>query len=623
MRNSIWLVVSALIVLLHFDLARAGGFDQAELAGTDDLGRSLPTFAQTGPLKPGRSVGLFYWQWHVGLRALPHDYDMTEFLKTHPKFMDFVAFPPGGPVHPTYYWAQPIFGYYRSNDPWVIRKQLPLLAAAGVDFLFLDDTNDSIYDPEMKTFLAIAESMKKDGLAVPKLTFFLNHEPDWKIEGLYLKWYKPGKYDDMWFNYQGKPLLMAAMPTDAGKLKNPALLPEIQRFFTWRPTWAMGRADHDPHLWRFLSKPVNPPAVDDQGKVEQMVVNKSMGGPIWNALADGGVSETAISQASTQATATATATAATTAPSPAAHTAADYDGNWMLPDAAQGIFFKAEWEHALKVAPPILLVTGWNEWTASVWDTPGVVMLGRTTVKGQGHIVDEFNMQFNRDLEPMRGGYGDDYYWQFVENMRRYKGLPTPQKLSAEKTITSARALSQWDDVTPIFHGVVGMTTTRDWDSNVKGLHYTDNSARNEIASAQVARDARTVWFRVHTTGPLSPPTDRNWMTLLIDVDQDAGTGWHGYDLMVDRTRSGSQVSVEKNTGNGWSWTPVASAQAVYLQGSDLVIALPRELFRKGELSFDFKWIDNMGDTPDVMDFYTRGDTAPVGRFNFRFGQTP
>ena len=80
----------------------------------------------------------------------------------------------------------------------------------------------------------------------------------------------------------------------------------------------------------------------------------------------------------------------------------------------------------MKVAAPILLVTGWNEWTASVWETPGVPMLGRVTQKGQGHIVDEFNEEFDRDLEPMRGGYGDAYYCQFVANMRRYKGMSRP-----------------------------------------------------------------------------------------------------------------------------------------------------------------------------------------------------
>ena len=49
-------------------------------------------------------------------------------------------------------------GYYRSDDPWVVRRHLPLIAAAGVDFLFLDYTNSSVYDKELGTFLACRTS---------------------------------------------------------------------------------------------------------------------------------------------------------------------------------------------------------------------------------------------------------------------------------------------------------------------------------------------------------------------------------------------------------------------------------------------------------------------------------
>ena len=138
------------------------------------------------------------------MRSLPNAFDMTEFLKSHPKFMDFNAYPPGGPKNPDFFWGQPLFGYYRSTDPWVIRKHLSMFADAGVDFLFMDYTNSSIYDPELTTFLSVAEELKAKGTAVPRLTFFLNHKPEQKIEALYQEWYKPGKHDEMWFRWEGK-----------------------------------------------------------------------------------------------------------------------------------------------------------------------------------------------------------------------------------------------------------------------------------------------------------------------------------------------------------------------------------------------------------------------------------
>ena len=37
-------------------------------------------------------------------------------------------------------------------------------------------------------------------------------------------------------------------------------------------------------------------------------------------------------------------------------------------------------------------------------------------------------------------------------------------------------------------------------------------------------------------------------------------------------------------------------------------------------LSFEFKWNDNMQHPGDIMDFYVNGDTAPGGRFNYIYG---
>ncbi len=584
--------------------------DNGDWSATDDLGRSLPTPAQVGRPRADRWVGLFYWQWHTGLRALP-DYDVTAFLSGHPKFDDFVARPPGGPANPTWYWARPLLGYYRSDDPWVVRRHLPLIAAAGVDFLFLDYTNGSVYDGELDTFLKVSDELKAGGLAVPRLTFFLNYQPEWKVESLYTHWYRPGKHADSWFRWRGKPLLMAAMPTDASKLKDPSLLREIQRYFTWRPTWALERADKDQHLWRFLSTPTDPPALGPDGRPEQMVVNKSMGGPIWAAVKEGGVSWTGDPKAKP-------------------HTRADYDGNWSLPDAARGRFFQAEWDHAMRVAPPILLVTGWNEWTASVWETPGVVMLDRGTAKGQGHIVDEFNMQFDRDLEPMAptgtatAGYGDDYYQQFLQNMRRYKGVAPPPPASRSASIPVDASAAAWAGVTPVYRDTVGDVADRDWAGNPAGVRYTDHSARNDLATAQVARDDDTVTFRVTTAGPLTPPTaDGTWMTLLVDADANPRTGWHGYDLLVNRTRTGRTASVERYTGDGttWRWTKIADA-AVQWDGNTVAVAVPRRLLQPDAgrpLRFDFKWTDGLPPEPTVWDFYTHGDVAPDGRFNYRY----
>jgi len=37
------------------------------------------------------------------------------------------------------------------------------------------------------------------------------------------------------------------------------------------------------------------------------------------------------------------------------------------------------------------------------------------------------------------------------------------------------------------------------------------------------------------------------------------------------------------------------------------------------QAAFDFKWADNIPESPDIMDFYTHGDVAPDARFSFRY----
>ncbi|PQV63753.1 hypothetical protein B1R32_10993 [Abditibacterium utsteinense] len=573
--------------------------DNANQVATDDLGRTLPTYLQVGAPKANRVVGLFYWQWHTGLRAMPNNFDMVEYLKGKPYYKDFTAHPPGGPDFPTFYWAKPLFGYYRSTDPWVIRKHLVMLADAGVDFLYLDYTNSQVYDNELKAFMDVALDLKAQGVKVPKLTFFLNAEPDLQVEHLFKDWYQKPEYAGMWFQWNGKPLLMAPLLKNDAPFKDPTLIPAAQKFFTFRPTWAFHDQKTEPTKWRFLHGYNAPVALSPAGKPEQIVVGKSTGGPIWDNLKDGGVS----------------------AVEGKTYEEKDYAPDWTLPDRSKGVFFQNAWNRALKEAPPIVLVTGWNEWTASVWNTPGVVMLNRKTIEGQGHIVDEFNPQFNRDLEPMTGDYRDNYYWQFVANMRRYKGMKAPQKASIPQKIKVDGQFSEWKSVSPNFKDSGHDIANRNFDAQVPNIRYVNTSARNDIISCKVARDAKNVYFMAQTAAPLSASTGKGWMQLFLNTDRNSKTGWCGYDFLINRSRDGQSVAVERNIGNKWAWKKVGMTRGKW-SGNSLEIEVPRALLgiKSRALTLDFKWADNaLSGAPDAMDFYLNGDVAPNTRFNYRY----
>jgi hypothetical protein len=273
--------------------------------------------------------------------------------------------------------------------------------------------------------------------------------------------------------------------------------------------------------------------------------------------------------------------------------------------------FAEQWQRAHMLAPPFVMVTGWNEWIAGRWGNP----------KGPITFVDQFTQEYSRDIEPMQGGHRDNYYWQMLANIRRYKGAPALPRASAHITVSLDAGFEQWKDVGPTFADHIRETLPRDHDG-ADGLHYTNHTGRNDIVACKVARDAQTVYFYVRTEQPITSHTGNNWMWLLIDADRSPTTGWEGYDFILNRrVESDSATWLELNTG-GWNWK--ARARVSYrVQGCELHVAIPRSAFGIEEnttrLSIDFKWADNLQTPGDIMDFYVSGDVAPEGRFSYRY----
>jgi hypothetical protein len=168
----------------------------------------------------------------------------------------------------------------------------------------------------------------------------------------------------------------------------------------------------------------------------------------------------------------------------------------------------------------------------------------------------------------------------------------------------------------------VGETILRD-SAGVAGTHYASRTGRNDLVAFKVARDEKNVYFYARTRDRLSPHTDPNWMWLLIDADQNPATGSRGFDFIVNRTIDADGKSWLEKSEGGREWKKIAPV--IYRAGgNELHLAIPRAALGMAEgtteLSFDFKWADNLQQPDDALDVYTSGDVAPDGRFCFRFG---
>jgi hypothetical protein len=277
-----------------------------------------------------------------------------------------------------------------------------------------------------------------------------------------------------------------------------------------------------------------------------------------------------------------------------------------------GYNFREQWNRALELNPPFVMITGWNEWIAGRFERPGKPVV----------FVDQYDQEHSRDIEFARHGHLDNYYYQMVANIRRLKGVPAVQKAGPARTIDLSAGFAQWSNVLPEYRDHFGETLPRD-HAGIGGTYYRNNSGRNDLVACKVTRHGQFAYFYLRAAVEFQPSSTRQGLWLLIDSDRQRKTGWEGYDFIVGRTMEHEGIWwLEKNV-SGWNWERVAAVK-FRQAGAELHLAVPRAALvgsESGALNFDFKWADNLQHPGDIQDFYLSGDVAPEGRFNYRFSE--
>ncbi|TCS86507.1 hypothetical protein EDD80_10740 [Anseongella ginsenosidimutans] len=593
-------VVFLLLTVFSGDLwAQRDGANYGNgLPATDALGRELPDVEEVGPARKDKFIGLFYWTWHTRLSENSDaPYNVSEILAKKPEAINDYNDPiwPSPKQAGSFFWDEPLFGYYLDTDRWVLYKHAEMLAAAGVDMIMFDCTNGDLTWPESYEALCeVFTEARKNGIKTPKIAFMLAFGPSegslQAMKDIYTNLYQPERYKDLWFYWKGKPLIMAYPETLTdvpGDEKETGLRREMRNFFTFRPGQPVyNKGPQRPDHWGWLEiSPQHGFVKKPDGSFEQVTVGVSQN---WSA--ERGLT-------------------AMNAPGSFGRSYTNANGHSDKPEAVNyGLNFQEQWERALEIDPELVFITGWNEWIA-----------GRYEEWQQQHnaFPDQYNQEHSRDIEPMKGGHGDNYYYQMVANIRRFKGMPPEPEVSPSLKVSVDGKFDEWQQVTPGFKAHTGNTLHRD-SPGWKGKHYTNTTGRNDIVLTKVARDKRNIYFYVETADDLSPAGQPGWMRLFIDTDRDKKTGWEGYDYVVNRVSPGKKAVVEKSK-EGWNWEK-AGEISYAVKGRQLEIAIPRSLLgQRGHVDLEFKWSDNMQEEGNITDFLLNGDVAPMGRFNYHY----
>lgn len=633
----------------------------------DALGRETPTNAEVGDVKKDhkRVVSIFYITWHTqNLASLPHPYasDVTKILKEAPEAR-LDAKHPAWRNQGSFHWGEPETGYFLSQDEYVIRKDMSELVDAGIDVIILDVTNAVHYWAEWDVLFAVMEKMRSEGNRTPQFCFWSFNGPAITVvQKLYERYYKEPKYQDLWFYWDGKPLILYNPTPDvdansSGNVsKNPNYDPdaktnpqnphyqdpeyceevykdytkEVKNFFTFRSMWwgyykwngkrYVGTED----AWSFgydlgdkrvaEMDPVDLISRHDGVREEAAVTPaqhpSSLIGKSWTREKG----EPELDERDL--------------PKP---TYVSRFGKIVEHPEQYGIYYQDRWDEALAGDPLMIYLNDWNEWTAGKYQTPETLKAINFMRRGKNatyFFVDQYNAEFNRCLQPMKGGYTDNYYMQTVDNIRRYKGVrKNPENVGFVSVASESTedALELWDAISVEYRDTIGDTIHR----NAKGYGgeiYVDETGRNDLVACKVGVDAKNLYFLAETRDAWSPSTDPNWALLLINADQDYGTGWHGYDYLINKKVVNSSETVlcrwksDDNLELGGTWEEVEKLQYV-VKGNRLVVVAPRESLDAtgSSIRFDYKWSDNPKDLVDPISLCVSGDTAPNRRFNYRF----
>jgi len=723
----------------------------------DALGRKTLTYEEVGAKKSDKYIGMFYWTWHtdgIAEWVMPDGSiaNTTEIIANNPGAED-------DPDHPAwqnvwnggvFWWDEPLYGYYRTTDPWVLRKHAEMLADAGVDVVFFDCTNGNYtWKTSYTVLIETWAKAREDGVNTPKISFLLPFGATTgskeAITELYTDLYSTGNYQDLWFYWKGKPLLMAYPDNlDAGQAETAGMLIIVDSSFTgisvrcpsWSnnignltlkiypwisggyPTsvlgtpfaekefinfedngslrldfdelpagnyvWELSNATEVVGVWKYEESsgnirsyfngevidgnyesniyftdgssailgtkdgshiPVQIHEYSDTTDYEEIkafftfrpgqpdYVNGSSRSDQWGWLESfpqhgyagsvaNGYEQTTVGVGQNATDLSGGRCNNFNAPGAYGRSYTKANGQDTTADAyLYGANIQEQWGRAYELDPELVFVTGWNEWVAGRWkDWPGCAGNPEGMVMG---FPDQYSWDKSRDLEPVKawGEKGDVYYMQFINNVRKFKGMEAPKSVSELKTI-SMNNINDWDEVLPDYNHYKGNTENRDHKGQGPTVTYTNSSGRNDIIKAKVARDVENIYFYVETAVGLTDESDANWMRLFIDIDRDKSTGWEGYDYMLNRESPTDSISVEQSVDN-WDWVKVGAA-AYVVTDNIMEVKVNRKTVNalSDSLNFKFKWSDNSITDGNIMDFYVNGDAAPGGRFNFVFNST-
>jgi hypothetical protein len=330
-----------------------------------------------------QEIGIFYLLWHCPASSSPH-YRINDTIYDNSKIL--AGGKAWGQIHTLHWWGKPDAGYYclAENDD-LLRQHAEMLRDASIDFVFVDSTNQPNQARSEPMIMDPFDAMMRVWSQVPGAPKIVPWVPI-TGGGDMVNYFDRmmTQHPQMAFTYQEKPLLLAV-----GYTANPdsPQFKELRTRYTVRAMWGLLKPEQlRSGEWSFMQPCLK--SFKASGGNEECAQGVSY---------QNGVAEQIPVTAAYQETYMSDTTSAVP----------KFHGKTLLRQ------LETAYRHP---EAPIVTITGWNEWIAQRFcqDQQANVCDPshgnyETLTDGNKLFVDQYDIEYNRDLEP-GGGLGDYYY---------------------------------------------------------------------------------------------------------------------------------------------------------------------------------------------------------------------
>ena len=585
------------------------GYDTSNMVAVDELGRVTMPYTTEND----KQIGMYY---HVGEGFFKGSsstsiYDAAKIIEEYGPDKVFKQKDRISPNNKSHYWGEPLYGYYDSNDPYMIKKQLELFTYMGIDYLVTDVTNGFLFNEATEKLLSEITKLRNDGWDAPQVVFYVHSLNNKTVRELYRDIHSMTQYQEAWYKRDGKPVIIAYTETakdiaEAGTrgvtdFSDPAyadLSQEILDFYYFvEPRWP------NDSMTVGYDSPIYDKKIDGkwtgyawiEWKQPLRVRSTSLGDYMNVAVASH--PNIPFSFSITRGV---------------INWGRNYDiyNNKKVEGGLEaGTYYQICWDQAHEKQPDTLCLVAWNAWTAlkSEW-------------AGEYIMCDTCDYEYSLSIEPANGYYKDNYVHQSTQNIRKFKNDQTA-KTYYGNNIDINGSVAQWYNVEAVYRQFGTEAYGRDYMSaDGKKYHYTEEVPHNNIQEVRTTHDLDNIYMMIRCGDNITERYGDNWMNVFLSAgNPDINNGWEGYSYVINRTAENDGKVKVQRLDKSFGLTDAGEAEMVVVN-EFMFLKIPRSVIgMENTNTFYFKVADTVKESDNMMSYYTSGSVFPVGRYSYSY----